>query len=182
MIIDITIKGETPLIMHKFCEEDLQGNSKRNKNLTPREVADRFCYKTKNGDLYLPSENVFACLISAGQFHKLGKNKVTTMKSSLIPAGINILDDICNLNTKDYEVDSRSVVIPSTQGRIMQHRPRLDTWETSFTLEVDGNMFSESFVREIVDDAGSKCGLGAFRPNRKGRFGKFKVSKWTIKK
>lgn len=182
MIVDVSIKGVTPLLMHKFCEEDLLPGRKSNKNLTPREMCERFAYKTKGDELYMPAENIFACIISAGQFHKLGKNKVTTQKSSLIPAGITILDDICLFNSKSFEVDSRSVVIPSTGGRVMQHRPRLDAWELSFSLEIDANMFQENMVREIMDDAGSKCGLGDFRPNRKGRFGKFKVTKWEVKK
>lgn len=64
----------------------------------------------------------------------------------------------------------------------MCHRPRLDEWSTAFTLDVDGDMFSEKLVRLLVDDAGKKCGLGDYRPNRKGPFGKFVVTSWeTIK-
>lgn len=182
MLINVSIKGVTPLLMQKFCEEDLDRNGKVDRNLTPRDIATKFAYKAKTGELFLPADMIFSCLISAGQFHKLGKSKVTTMKSSLVPAGINIVQDHCMLGTHNFEIDSRSVVIPSTGGRIMQHRPRLDEWKLSFSLEVDRNIFSEKLVRDIVDDAGMKCGLGAFRPNRKGRFGKFKVTKWEVKK
>jgi hypothetical protein len=88
----------------------------------------------------------------------------------------------CSLGTKDFEVDSRSVVIPATGGRIMAHRPRIDEWQLSFTLEVDENMFDEQTARILVDDAGSKVGLGDFRPARKGPFGRFKVVNWKKKK
>ena len=84
------------------------------------------------------------------------------------------------LGTKDFEVDSRSVVSPATGGRIMAHRPRLDEWSLSFTLEVDEDMFSAEFVRLVVDDAGRKIGLGDFRPDRKGPFGKFVVTGWKV--
>ena len=103
----------------------------------------------------------------------------TTTKSSLIPAGMAVREIVCPLNTKDFEVDSRSVVIPSTGGRIMAHRPRLDEWSLGFTLEVDDSMFSTDFVRLLVDDAGRKIGLGDFRPDRKGPFGKFTVTEWA---
>jgi hypothetical protein len=82
----------------------------------------------------------------------------------------------------EWEVDSRSVVIPSTGGRIMAHRPRVDTWNVSFTLDVDGTMFSPGLVRAVVDDAGKKIGLGDFRPARKGPFGRFVVSHWDVAK
>jgi hypothetical protein len=104
------------------------------------------------------------------------------LKSSLVPSGLQLEEIECSLNTKDFEVDTRSVVVPATGGRIIKHRARLDKWELSFTLQVDETIFDERFVRQLVDDAGMKCGLGDFRPNRKGLFGKFKVIEWKAKK
>lgn len=179
MRINVEIKGVTPLLMNKFNEEALE-NKTRNKNETPRESAEKCAYKGEDGILYIPAECIFSCIIAAGSFHKLGKNKVTTMKSSLIPSGITIDPKPASLNTGDFEVDSRAVVIPSTGARIMKHRPRLDEWHASFSIEVDKTVFSEKFVREIIDDAGKKVGLLDFRPARKGYFGKFKVTKWEI--
>jgi hypothetical protein len=39
-------------------------------------------------------------------------------------------------------------------------------------------MFSEKIVRQLVDDAGQRIGLGDYRPARKGPFGRFKVVHW----
>lgn len=186
MKIHVTIEGTTPLIMGRFTEEDAIKVSAGTSTVsvgskgTPREQAKKKAYSDSEGNLYIPGPNIFAGLIEAGKFHKSGKSKVTTKKSSLIPAGISLLDIICPLGTKDFEVDSRSVVIPATGGRIMAHRPRLDTWRLSFQLEVDTRMFSEQFVRALVDDFGQKIGLGNFRPERKGPFGKFVVTEWRV--
>jgi hypothetical protein len=81
-----------------------------------------------------------------------------------------------------WEVDSRSVVIPSTGGRIMAHRPRFDKWKLAFTVEYDSGMFSPSLVRMLLDDAGRRVGLGDFRPARKGPYGKFVIVKWLEEK
>jgi len=145
---------------------------------TPREQATKKAYIDDVGNLYIPGPNIFSCIIQAGTFHRTGKTKITTAKSSLVPAGISILDIVCQLETKEFEVDSRSVVIPSTGGRIMAHRPRLDEWSTSFTLDIDTGMFDTKTVRLLIDDAGRKVGLGDFRPARKGPFGKFVVIGW----
>src|SRR5690606_17610249 len=134
------------------------------------------------GNLYLPGANVLACIIGVGVYHKTGRSKLTTQKSSLIPAGVQVEEVICPFNTKDFEVDSRSVVIPSTGGRVMQHRPRLDDWELSFTLDIDEEMFSEKTVRLLVSDAGRKIGLGDYRPQRKGPFGRFSLTGWEVLK
>lgn len=184
--IDITIEGHTPLLMNRFTEEAEIKVSSGTSAVTigtkgsPREQAARKAYADQEGNLYLPGPNIFSCLIQAGNFHKVGKTKVTTQKSSLIPAGLSVVNIVCDLDTKEFEVDSRSVVIPATGGRIMCHRPRLDTWGTTFTLEVDETMFTVEFVRILVEDAGRKVGLGDFRPARKGPFGKFGIVGWKI--
>lgn len=188
MQIHVTIEGTSPLLMNRFNEDaevkvssGISAVSIGTKG-SPREQAAKKTYSDNEGNLYIPGPNIFSCLIQAGKFHKNGKTKVTTTKSSLIPAGMALHEVVCPLGTKDFEVDSRSVVIPATGGRIMAHRPRLDDWRLSFTLEVDEAMFSAEFVRLLVDDAGRKIGLGDFRPDRKGPFGKFVVTAWKVDK
>lgn len=188
MQISVTIQGKTPLIMNRFTEINEVKVSSGTSAVavgykgTPREQATPKAYMDDAGNLYIPGPNIFACLIAAGVFHKVGKSKVTTQKSSLIPAGMSIEEIVCPLNTKEFEIDSRGVVIPATGGRIMCHRPRLDTWATHFTLSVDESMFAPEFVRILMDDAGNRVGLGDFRPARKGPFGRFVVTQWEIKK
>ncbi len=181
MEISIGISGVTPLLMNRF-NIDSQGE-KKDKNLTPREAASRVCYEDDKQRLYYPTTNIYACMIEAGKFHKEGKCRVTTARSSLIPAGVMIEGETVFFKTpKPWEVDSRAVVVPSTGGRIVCHRPRLDEWQLDFTLQLDTKMFTPKFIRLLVDDAGSKVGLGDFRPARKGIFGRFVVNSWNEKK
>ena len=126
----------------------------------------------------LPSPNVLACMVDAGKFIKVGKSKVSTNRSSLVPAGISIAEIELPIAPHKWEVDSRAVVVPSTGGRIMAHRPRFDEWSVSFTLDVDDTLFSESVVRELLDLGGTRIGMGDFRPARRGPFGRFKVASW----
>lgn len=193
MKITVTIQGVSPLLMNRFTEANeiaVSGGTTvafRGSKGTPREQAEPKRYCDTKGVLYIPGPNIFSALIAAGSFHKAGKSKITTMKTSLVPAGIQVEDLVCSLDTDQWEVDSRSVVIPSTGGRIMCHRPRVDKWSLSFTLDVDTTMFDPKLVRAIVDDAGKKIGLGDYRPARKGPFGRFVVTKWdeakeTLKK
>lgn len=177
MLINIEITGITPLLMNKFNLDEHQ--LKKDKNLTPREAAQKVCYEDEQKKLYYPTMNIYACLIEAGKFHKEGKVKVTTARSSLIPAGIMIQGETIYFKEPEtWEVDNRAVVVPSTGGRVVCHRPRLDKWSLDFTLEVDLKMFSPKFVRTLVDDAGNKVGLGDFRPARKGIYGRFVVTNW----
>jgi hypothetical protein len=196
MNLDIEITGHTALLMNRFSDgsEVAVSSGHRPSTVghrgTPREQAEKTAYQDEKGYLYVPQQNLFACLINAGKFHKVGKSKVTTMKSSLVPAGIAMLDGLVlpilspksNKGLKQFEVDSRRVVIPSTGGAVMRHRARVDDWRIRFSIEVDLELFSPDFVRTLVDDAGKKIGLGDYRPERKGPFGKFKVTSWAVQK
>lgn len=178
MKIDIEITGVTPLLMHRFNTDEYESKVKE-KNLTPREQAFKFAYIDEKSKLFLPTANIYACLLNGGKFEKHGKNKLTTMRSSLIPAGVLILDEVAYFSEPDiWEVDSRSVVVPSTGGRIMCHRPKLMTWKIPFKLSLDTKMFPPSVIRTCLDHAGQKIGLGDFRPERKGTFGRFVVTSW----
>ncbi len=182
--VAVTIEGQTPLLMNRFTDEaEIKLNSgtstvARGDKGTPREQAERTAYKDSKGNLFIPGPNLFRAIIDAGKFHKHGKSKVTTQKSTLVTAAMALSAIVIPLNTKAFEVDSRSVVIPATGGRIMKHRARLDKWAMTFDLEVDTTMFSVGFARTLLDDAGKRIGLGDFRPDRKGPFGKFNVTKW----
>lgn len=190
MKIKVTISGISPLLMNRFTEENevaVSGGTSvnfRGDKGTPRQQAEPKRYADREGRLYIPGPNIFSAIIAAGIFHKAGKSKLTTQRTSLIPAGLIVDDLVCSLTDADgkpltdWEVDSRSVVIPSTGGRIMAHRPRLDKWNTSFSVDVDTSMFGENLVRSLVDDTGKKIGLGDYRPQRKGPFGRFVVSGW----
>jgi hypothetical protein len=186
--IQVTIEGLSPLLMNRVTEnieiKISSGTSKASvgEKGSPREQAKPKAYMDNKGYLYIPGPNIFACIIQAGTFHKINKKQVTTQKSSIVPAGILLEELVCPLNTKNFEIDSRSVVIPATGGRIMCHRPRLDKWRTNFTLAVDESIFTLGFVRTLVEDAGKNVGLGDFRLEKKGPFGKFGIVSWEILK
>lgn len=187
-LIDVRIEGISPLLMNRFNERSeqqlTQGTSAvhQGQKGSPREQAEPKAYRDENRNLILPGPNLYSAIIAAGRFHKVGKSQVTTTKTSVVPAGVQVLDLAMPLGTQSYEVDSRSVVIPSTGGRVMCHRPRLDKWGASFTLDVDTDVFTPAFVRQLLDDAGKKIGLGDFRPQRKGPFGRFVVCRWKERK
>lgn len=192
MKIKVTIQGISPLLMNRFTEagevavSGATAATFKGDRGTPREQALAKRYADPDGNLYIPGANIYACIIAAGAFHKAGKSKLTTLKTSLIPAGVMLDDLVCPLHTAagevltSWEVDSRSVVIPSTGGRIMCHRPRVDEWCCTFNIDVDTSVFAPNLVRAVVDDAGKKIGLGDYRPARKGPFGRFVVTRWEV--
>lgn len=184
MFIDITIEGTTPLLMNRFYDEaaliatEGGGASVTGDRGTPREQAERKLY-VHNGQIGIPQPNVFRCLIDAGQYFKLGRSKVTTQRSSIIPACVDIEGVFLPLRHEaPWDVDTRPVVIPATRGRILTHRPMFEKWGLDLSVELDTTILGVKIFRELVDAAGKRVGLGDFRPDHKGPFGKFVVTSW----
>lgn len=188
MLIEMKIEGVTPLLQNRFTDEAAQkissGSSStlQGQRPPPREQAEAKVYVDSRGKPVLPSPNLLACLVAAGQFIKAGRSKVSTTRSSLVPAGISIVETELPITPGKWEVDSRPVVIPATGGRVMAHRPRFDVWSVACTLDVDTELFAERLVRELVDIGGKRVGLGDFRPARRGPFGRFVVTHWRLNK
>lgn len=181
----ITIQGVTPLLCNRFTDvaqlKATSGNTMASigDRGTPHQQAEARLYVGHDGRPMIPQPNLFRCVIDAGKYFKAGRSKVTTQKSSLIPACVSIEElEIPIRHQAPWSVDTRPVRIPSTGGRILCHRPCFEDWELDFTIRVDPDLLSLKLLREIVDAAGKRVGLGDFRPDCKGPFGRFVVTRW----
>lgn len=186
MLIEIEITGITPLLMNKFTDAAALAATNGTRGAmtgsrgTPREQAEKKLYTGNAGRIMIPQPNVLRCIIDGGAFFKVGRNKVTTQKSSLIPSCVTVLGIELPLHSKeDWRVDERAVRIPATGGRILCYRPIFDDWRIEFTVDLDTQEMTDKLLREIVDKAGKAVGLGDFRPACKGPFGKFSVTRWA---
>ncbi len=176
----ITIEGISPLMLDAFpvCTElPTAKSTMRGKKPSPTDAADACLYKDADGELFVPGPNIFSAIIAAGQFVKQGKRQLSTGKSSIIPGGITLIEPELVLDPQAWVPDSRPIV-NAMGSRTIKHRPRFDKWRLEFTLEVDSDEFSPEEVRLLVDIAGRKIGIGSFRPQRKGPFGRFVVIHW----
>ena len=175
----VKIEGQTPLLVNRFHEEAqaeaTSGVHSRKEKLSPEEDAENRLYKNEAG-IYFPAENLRQSIIAAAGRHKIGRRSA----SSDVAAAIFIKPFACPL-IGDWKVDSRPVVIPVTKGRILRYRPIFEHWAIEFQLEIEEDLIDKSMIRRIVDDAGNYCGIGDFRPARKGPHGRFSVIRWEMK-
>jgi len=170
VITRTTIKGVSPLLMHRFPMTPIKALDKK----PPLEQAELAAYRCpKTDQLYIPSIAIQRALIAAGTFSK-GKGRASLQK--VVAACVMISPERALLGVVKFDLDSRPVVLPATRGRVIRHRPRLDKWEASFDLEWDNNLLTETQVKRVADDAGCRIGLLDFRPERKGPFGRFIVT------
>jgi|SRR5579859_103647 len=177
-VIIVSITGMTPLIMNRFHEEaQAEATSRvhsRKETLSPEDDAKGRLYQNEELGVYMPAEWVRQSVIEAAKRHKIGRRAATTD----IAAAVYIEPFAMKLEG-EWHVDTRPVVIPATQGRILRHRPMFETWSVKgFRLQVETDLVDEKLVRAVLDDSGRFVGVGDFRPTKKGPYGRFRVDSW----
>jgi hypothetical protein len=191
--VSVTAVGITSMLHNRISQEMLteigwpppgKGRSgKRPARALPRDEAATRVHE-HDGRPMVPGVNLLAALIEAGKYVRLdGKRQVSTGKSTVLPGMVRLEEPYLYLvvpgstRAAQWEVDLRAG--RSAQGGIVcLCRPRFDAWSFRATLQIDLAQIGENAVRELVDIAGSRCGLGDFRPQRKGLCGQFRVDQW----
>ena len=173
---DVEIVGVCPLLQNRFNTET-EGISKskgKKKTYIPTDEAEKALYRDKQGYIYEPSEHLLGSLIRAAVNFKYEGKK--TFKD-VVKSCVLVLPDAIPLNdgkTESWdEIDTRPVVIQ--RARVVKWRPKFNDWKLIFQLQIlDEDVLDARTLREILDNAGSRYGIGDYRP----RFGRFQVTKW----
>lgn len=182
--VQVEIRGITPLLIHKFGEEAEGAKKTRRvevKDRDPRTEAQKVAYVASDGTFFFNAFAIPNAMGNAGASHK-----ATGTRKSLrfvVPSAVRMESDaVTILNgkgpAKDFEVDARPVTIPATKGRVMRYRPRFNDWGASFAIHIDDDLLSVEMAHQLLSEAGQSIGIGDFRPEKRGPFGRFRVTSW----
>ena len=164
--IAVSLVGTTPLLCGRPVPDD---NALA--DATPTVQAEARLYRDANGRPVIPGLNLFRCL--AGAARHQGRCPVELVHALGIAER-----ELPIVSLRPWAVDTRMVRHPETGVRSVCHRPRFDDWRLDLTLLIDCDLWSGAEVRELVETAGQRVGLGDFRPERGGPFGRFGVGTW----
>ena len=168
--VSVAISGISPLLMHRFPAEPIEALEKK----TPHEQASLCLYEFE-GKPFIPGENLQRALVSAAAYSK-GKGRASLVK--VAAAALFVNEQRLLVRPNEWTVDARPVVVPATRGRVLRYRPRFEEWGVEFTLSYDATLLTALAVRQVVDNCGQRVGLLDFRPECKGSFGRFAVTRW----
>jgi hypothetical protein len=90
------------------------------------------------------------------------------------PELVPILDADGNRQS-EYTIDSRRAVV---QGNgIIRSRPKFEAWSADFDVLYDPDLITdEDIFKAVLTDAGNRIGIGDYRPQKTGWFGRFNVA------
>jgi len=173
----VEIIGITPLLMNKPEQYgfDEQWVEKKASEDWEKEALKKL-YVDSEGVLYQPSTHLDRALIEAGKKIKVkGQGKATYSK--LFGSMVSVEEFEIVHKKQKYEIYKSLVVIPSTKGRIMRYRPMLKEWVLEFHIEAEDEIPAD-VIKEALEIAGKYVGIGDWRPEKKGKFGKFQVTQF----
>lgn len=158
-----------------------QLTSKRNKTeddhlAIARSQWEGLLYLDKGNNVVMPTMNIRACLVAGGKINKLGQQlkRAALMLDEYAPLDYGKKLSVDQLWAEGY-IDRRSVVV--SRSRVIAYRPKFAQWQLAFTLFYDESILDESQIVQSFENSGKYVGLGGFRPEKGGIFGRFTVEK-----
>lgn len=170
------------LLMHspKGMESPLSPEPGPRQIPTPEIEAEQGAYRLPNGKLYLPADSFREAILFAAKGQKQG----TKALSTLLRAGLFTVSkySFCPLvhpetgeELDSYEIDIRRAVVNRGMG-VRRARPRLDAWACELVLQYDPVLTGPEVVERQLQLAGIIAGVGDYRIERGGPFGRFRAN------
>lgn len=190
MLVRVELTGVSPLMFNKMTDEATEQLTTKGRSsmrsptsggLTPRDEAAKRLHLNHEGVPVVPMIMVHSALVAAGKFHRWGKKQLTTAASTIVPAFLTILDTEAVIQSEgEWEVDSRPAHNQNAAGyvAVISHRPRFFYWTIEFDMEIEEKDGDPRLVRDLLDTAGKKIGLGSYRVSQGGPYGKYVVTRW----
>lgn len=172
------IIGTTPLLMSNPAQMYVQAAKtiKVKVKADPLTEAAMSVYADSAGFMWMPAQAFKSSAVNGGKGRKIGRLAVNgIIKSTVFPAEERV--SLYNPTTRkpiaatEFEVDTRRAV-NKTAGGIIVSRAKVFPWSCKVVFEMDETI-SPDVIEQVLNIAGRTVGVGAFRPEKGGPFGRY---------
>ena len=191
MLYRIVIEGVSPIIHHSAAgidqflpinEQKKEITRKRSSNRTASDEA-RLRELETVGSLWLNADNE-PTIPRAALRAVLERGATKLKQASQVKEGLVVTSTQFDYDKERYGVDldvlqksvqfTTSVVVQ--RNRVMRTRARFDLpWSCTFEVDVDDELVDDSKLRQWLDIGGRRIGLGDWRPEKSGEYGRFEL-------
>lgn len=114
---------------------------------------------------------------AAGSFKFRGAKKMTAVVAATVTCEV----DRISLGTAEFDVYEDYVRIPPRTGSMVSiGRALIKEWSAEFVLIIDDELYDFSNIEAILKHAGNLIGIGAWRPEKRGAYGRFSVEYFQL--
>jgi hypothetical protein len=179
--VGLRITGISPLIQHQWCNKALQmmrdkhaGKKTKNREVRDCEAEGREAmYVTDSGSPGVPAMAIKSAIISAAH-RDIGVERTLVKKSLFL---------VCSDSKMVLEMDCDEPVIKEDAVRVgqgsadLRYRPYFHRWAVDLTFEIDAELLRVEDLLNLIDRAGFGVGIGEWRPEKGGEYGRFQVDR-----
>lgn len=177
--ISVVIEGISPLIQHNWDEKSKRQMREKHagKKTKEREVRDpkseftAAMYVTEDGKPGIPAVAIKSAMVAAA--HKdIGVEK-TLMRKAIF---IRCQDANGVIELQGPPPKMREDVVRVGMGSTdLRYRPEFTQWEAQIVIDYDEEMMQIDTIINLLNRAGFGVGIGEWRPEKDGQFGRFRV-------
>lgn len=179
--IVVPIVGLTPLIVHKFSEkskrqmlDNMQGQKKAKQHRDPKADYDGAFYRLADGSYGFPVLGFKGASVSAARHYR---GLTMTMVKQLVFFSGGPSDDareqLARIEGEPFMRED--VVTVGVSGTDLRYRPQFTEWRTTLDIQFVPSSISLPSVLALIDAGGMTVGVGEWRPEKSGNFGRFQI-------
>lgn len=181
-IVVATLKSVSPYSQSRYHDTPHLEKESHN-DYEVRTWRERLNY-TSDGRVFIPAMAFKKALDSAASFLSMkikGRKNQTYTKH--FKAGVLVTEGLVLPHLKD-EVPGETLFVPSDGksgggSRVKKTFPVIQQWEGDVTFYILDDTITEEVFEQHLREAGNFIGLGRFRPEKGGFYGRFTVEKIT---
>lgn len=176
--VEVTIKGDSDILFHRWNCEAVEAKSKAAKGSKAKKSDDieSYVYRNDDGELCLPGEYLRGAIIAAAKFRQDPRSPRKSAMD-LVKAAVISLTPLASLGVKEWDYEHKCRVTIQRNG-ITRTRPALKAgWSSSVIMMVTlPEYVSTGMLNGLIADAGRLIGVADFRPT----YGRFQVTEFKI--
>ncbi len=138
-------------------------------------------HATADGHVFIPPMSFKNCISSAAKFLSIkipGKRGKTF--TAIFESGIIVMEPLI-LPVMASDVDGEWLFVPSDGkrgggSRVWKCFPVIPTWSGTITIHVLNALITKKVLEEHLEAAGMFIGIGRFRPEKNGFYGRYKAT------
>lgn len=171
--IELRLVGSSPLIVHKWSEKaKKQMLDKQMKRANPGKSAKdpeedyrESLYIRDDGSYGFPAVGFKAAAVRAGTY--------CDMKMVFLRGAFHVEGDLVKI---EGEPQPREDMVRVGMGTAdIRYRPEFPKWETTLQITYNSRALTSEQIVHLFEVAGFAVGVGEWRPEKDGQFGRFRV-------
>jgi len=191
-ILTLTLKGTTPLIMHKFSVKSREQMGKKQQGQAqhkkaPKVPTDCFLESLYTLDGKMPklvkkNDNYYAAGkfgFPAGGFKKAAVSAAdqTGLRATTVNKAFHVIGDLIEIKSQPPVMREDIVRIGGmTKVADLRYRGEFRDWNATLTIRYNANVITPGQIANLFNVAGFAVGIGEWRPQRSGSSGMFEVA------